>query len=197
MYNDMLKEYLDDLASKKPAPGGGSVAALTGALGVSLISMVAHFSKGVTRPVLDIRSRLIALIDEDVLAFEKVMQAYKMPRENSEQISERTRVIQKSLKAALSPPLNVCLLCYEAIKICKSSLLTANINLISDVGVSAVLLEGAFYSAYLNVKINLKYLKDKKIVKEVKQTLEPLAKEIIGHRRAIYKEVSERMDEKK
>ncbi|MEA3328759.1 MAG: cyclodeaminase/cyclohydrolase family protein [Candidatus Omnitrophota bacterium] len=197
MYGDVLKEYLDDLAGKKSTPGGGSVSALVGALGVSLMSMVAHFSEGLTEPVLDIRSRLIVLIDEDVTAFGKVMQAYKMPRESSEQKSKRTEAVQEALKTALSPPLNVCLLCYEAIKICKSSLATANINLISDVGVSAVLLEGAFYSAYLNVKINLKYLKDQKIIGEVNQTLKPLAKEIVNYRQVIYQEVSKRMDEKK
>jgi formiminotetrahydrofolate cyclodeaminase len=196
MYKDALEKYLNDLASKKSTPGGGSAAGLVGALGVSLISMVSHFSGGVREPVLNIKSRLTELIDEDILGFQKVIKAYRMPDKNPAQKSRRTEAIQKALRQALSPPLNVCLLCHEAIQICRSLLEEANINLISDLGVSAVFLEAGFQSAYLNVKINLKYLKDEKIVEEVNQILKPLAKEIVTYRQAIYQEVSERMDKK-
>lgn len=194
--NKSLKKYLDDLASKKSTPGGGSAAGLLGTLGVSLISMVSHFSGGVGEPVLNIKSRLTRLIDEDILGFQKVIKAYQMPHKDPAQKSKRTEAIQKALGQALSPPLNVCLLCHEAIQICRSLLEKANINLISDLGVSAVFLEAAFHSAYLNVRINLKYLKDEKIVEEVNQILKPLAEEIVTYRQAIYQEVSERMDRK-
>ncbi len=156
-YNKSIKRYLDDLAAKLPAPGGGSAAALTAAMGVALIGMVINFSLGkseyaryradLTRMLSvseRIRKRFLALVDLDVAAF------------NSKDISK-----------ALNVPLQVSRLCLEAIKLCPPLVKKGNANLISDVAVAAILLEAGFASAVFNVRINLKYLKDKARVKRI------------------------------
>ena len=199
MYIDKsLNKYLEDLASKKPSPGGGSSAALTGAMGAGLISMVLHFSGGnIPASTENIRHKLVDLIDGDIIGYQEVTNAYKMPKEKEEEKLKRSQAIQAALKKALSAPLEVCLLCHEAIKMCKALAEKANVNLISDVGVSAVLLEAAFNAAYLNVKINLKYLKDEKIIAEIEQVLEPLSGEMSAHKQDICQQVREKMKGKK
>jgi len=161
--DESLKKYLDDLAAKLPAPGGGSAAALTAALGASLISMVVNFTLGKPkyaqyesdlRQILEksekLRQEFLNLVDLDVIAYQS-----------------------KNLQDALSVPLMVCRLCFEGINLCPPLIQKGNINLISDVAVAAVLLESAFASAYFNVEINQKSLADKKLTQEIKKELLP------------------------
>ena len=182
--NKPIKKYLDDLAGKLPAPGGGSGAALAAGLGSSLISMVINFTLGkpkyakyqsdLTKMLSTserIRKRLLELVDLDVAAF-------------------KSRDINKALEV----PLEVSRLCFEAMRLCPPLLKKGNINLISDVAVAAILLEAGFSSALFNVRINIKYLKDKsrldRIIKELnknrsflrktRQNLEVRIDEIIG-----------------
>jgi formiminotetrahydrofolate cyclodeaminase len=164
MYKDSsLKQYLDDLAAKLPAPGGGSAAALTAALGSALISMVVNFTLGKPRysqfeeelrGILErsekLRAEFLDLVDLDVIAYKS-----------------------KNMRDALGIPLMVCRLCAEAAKLCPPLIKKCNINLISDVGVAAVFLESAFASAYFNVEINLKSLNDKKFARGVRKELVP------------------------
>jgi len=148
-----LKKYLDDLAAKMPAPGGGSASALSAALGVSLVSMVINFTigkpkyakyEGELRELLEksekLREEFLRLVDLDVVAYES-----------------------KNLRDALDVPFMVCRLCHEAIKLCPVLISKGNIKLISDVAVAAVLLESAFQSAYFNVEINLRSSGDKQL----------------------------------
>jgi formiminotetrahydrofolate cyclodeaminase len=182
--NKPLETYLDDLAGKLPAPGGGSGAALAAGLGAALIGMVINFTLGKSKYAKyqsqlagmlskseRIRKRFLELVDLDVVAF-------------------RSKDIDKCLMV----PLGICRLCFEAIKLCPPLVKKGNINLISDVAVAAILLEAGFSSALFNVKINLKYLKDKtrkkRIIKELninrsfirrtRQNLEVRINEIIG-----------------
>jgi len=169
MYKDgSIKQYLDDLAAKLPAPGGGSAAALNAALGISLVSMVVNFTLGKTkyaqyeeelRTILGnaekLRNEFLNLVDLDVLAYQS-----------------------KDIRQALDVPLNVCRLCFEAIKLCPPLIKKGNINLISDVAVAAILLESAFVSANFNVEINLKYLKDEKFSRETRKELTQKAKDV-------------------
>jgi len=156
-----LKKYLDDLAAKLPAPGGGSAAALVGALGASLISMVVNFTLGKPKyaeyekelkVILEksekLRGQFLHLVDLDVAAYKS-----------------------KNIRDALGIPFMVSRLCFEGIKLCPPLIKKGNINLISDVAVAAVLLESAFSSAYFNVEINLKSLGDKKLTKNVRKEL--------------------------
>ncbi|MBC8436362.1 MAG: cyclodeaminase/cyclohydrolase family protein [Candidatus Omnitrophica bacterium] len=154
MYKDSsLKNYLDDLAAKLPAPGGGSAAALSAALGASLISMVVNFTlgkpkyavyekelKGILTKSEGLRNEFLNLVDLDVSAYKS-----------------------RNVRDALDVPFMLARLCFEAIKLCPPLLKKGNINLISDVAVAAVLLESAFSSAVYNVKINLKLIGDKKL----------------------------------
>jgi formiminotetrahydrofolate cyclodeaminase len=159
--NDTLEKYLDDLAAKLPAPGGGSAAALTASLGACLISMVINFTLGKPKyskyevelkKILDeseqLRNRFLDLVDLDVTAYKS-----------------------KNIREALDVPLMVCRLCFEGIKLCPRLIKKSNTNLISDVGVAAILLVSAFTSAELNVEINLRILSDKKLTKMIRKEL--------------------------
>jgi len=156
-----FKKYLDDLAAKLPAPGGGSAAALTAALGAALLSMVVNFTlgkpkyakyedelKGIILKSESLRNEFLNLVDLDVVAYKS-----------------------KNIRDALDVPFMVARLCFEGIKFCPPLIKKGNINLISDVAVAAILLEAAFAAAYFNVEINLKYLKDKKFTARVRKEL--------------------------
>jgi len=169
MYRDSsLKTYVDDLAAKLPAPGGGSAAALNAALGASLISMVINFTVGKPkyaafeaelRQMLErsekLRMGFLDLVDKDVLAY------------NSKNISD-----------ALDIPLMIARLCLEAASLCPALIKKGNVNLISDVACAAILLESAFACACCNVEINLKTLQDKKLTKMMRKELRQKEKHI-------------------
>jgi glutamate formiminotransferase/formiminotetrahydrofolate cyclodeaminase len=185
IYKDRsLKRYLDDLAARLPAPGGGSAAALGAALAAALLSMVVNFTLGKPRyakyeeqlkKILEesekLREEFLRLVDLDVQAFKS-----------------------KDIRQALDVPFTVARLCFEGIKLCLPLAEKGNVNLISDVGVAAVLLESAFASACINVRINLKYLADKrlagaigkelakkgKIVRKIRMETEDKVGKIIG-----------------
>ncbi len=159
--DETLKKYLDDLAAKLPAPGGGSAAALTAALGASLISMVVNFTiekpkysrfaeelKTILEKSEKLREEFLRLVDLDVVAYQS-----------------------KNIRDAMDVPFMVCRLCFEGMKLCPPLIKKGNINLISDVAVTAILLESAFTAAYFNVEMNLKSLNDKKLIKAIKKEL--------------------------
>ena len=162
MYREStLKAYCDDLAAKLPAPGGGSAAALCASLGVSLISMVVNFTlgkpkyakyedelKGILEKSESLRKEFLNLVDLDVTAYKS-----------------------KNIRDALDVPFMLARLSFEAIKLCPPLIKKGNINLISDVAVAAIFLESAFTSAYFNVEINLKSLKDEKLTRTVRKEL--------------------------
>ena len=186
-----FKEYLDDLAAKKPAPGGGSAAAAVGALGVSLLSMVANFTIGKKRyenvePQIreilssseNLRARLQKLVDEDIVAYQEVSAAYKMPKETEQQQNARAETIQAALKTAMAAPLAVCRNLFEAMKLCEPLLEKGNVNLVSDVGVAAEFIAAGFTSALLNVEINLSGIKDEDLAAKIRAELSPKEKEI-------------------
>ncbi|MBU0548765.1 MAG: cyclodeaminase/cyclohydrolase family protein [Candidatus Omnitrophica bacterium] len=179
--NKSLKIYLNDLAAKLPAPGGGSAAALTAAEGSALISMVVNFTLGKSkyaryhRDLLKalagsekIRARFIELVDLDVAAFKS-----------------------KDINKSLSVPLEIARLCFDALKLCPPLVKKGNINLISDVAVAAILLEAGFSSALFNVRINLKYLKNRKRRDKINKELDKKKSGIIKIRRNL----EERIDE--
>ena len=186
-----LKEYLDDLASNKPAPGGGSAAAATGALGVALLSMVANFTigkkkyKDVEQEITEtlnsaekLRAELEKLIDEDITAYGEVSSAYGMPKDTDEQKAARTEAIQKALKIAMQVPLKTCNNLYEAIQLCDVLLEKGNQNLVSDVGVGAEFISSGYSAALLNVEINLSGIKDKELVEKTRSDLSAKAEQV-------------------
>ncbi|MCX5694041.1 MAG: cyclodeaminase/cyclohydrolase family protein [Candidatus Omnitrophica bacterium] len=161
--NQSLTKYLNDLAARLPAPGGGSAAALNAALAAGLVSMVVNFTlgkpkyaaftkelKAILTKSERLRKYFLDLVDLDVLAYQS-----------------------KDAAKMLAVPLRLAKLCCQAQQLCPSLVKKGNINLISDVAVAAVLLESAFVCACFNVEINLKSLADSKrtgkIIKELKQ----------------------------
>jgi len=188
--NQPLKKYLEEAAAKLPAPGGGSVSALCGALGAAMAGMVANFTVGkekykeveeeVSRILFQsesARKELTELIDADVEAYGKVSTAYRLPKTTPEEKAQRSRAIQEACKEALEVPLRTAACCHEILKLSQRLVDIGNTNLISDVGVAVILAEAALQGAALNVEINLAGLKDEDFVKEKRGVLEPLLRE--------------------
>jgi methenyltetrahydrofolate cyclohydrolase len=166
--NKTLRDYLDDLAAKLPAPGGGSAAAFTASEAAALVSMVLNFTigkpryakyepelKGLLEKSEQLRKEFLRLVDLDVTAYES-----------------------KNIRDALDVPFMITRLCFEGIKLCPPLVTKGNQNLISDVAVAAILFEAAFTSAYFNVEINLKALADKKLTWSVRKELLQKAKSL-------------------
>lgn len=189
MYREKpLEQYVRDASSNKPAPGGGSVSALVGALGASMACMAANFTVGkkkykdVEEEVREILTeceggcaKLVALMDEDVAAYSTVSAAYAMPKDTPEQKQERTEAIQKALKVAMDVPLRSLGLCDAILARLPRLAEIGNPNLISDVGVAAVFCEAALRGSKLNVEINLAYLKDEGLVSETRAKIDAAA----------------------
>ena len=179
-----LSNYLNNLAAKKPIPGGGSASALVASVGVALSSMVARFTIG-NRHCLKqhhhvkkllqknerIRKRLILLIDKDAQAYLNLSRVLTLSRKNR----RRNKLLQLYLKQAASVPFEICVLAHKALQICFVIGKIGNINLITDTGCSGLLLEGAFHCAALNVRINLKYINDKAFVKNKERVIRKMA----------------------
>jgi formiminotetrahydrofolate cyclodeaminase len=162
--NDKIEIFLESLSSKDPTPGGGSAAALVGAMGASLVEMVANLTiekngyenvqsevKKIKIEARRLRKRLLELSDKDSLAFKKVMKAYR---------TKNDRNIQKSLKLATEIPLETALLCAKVNKLTKIIKKIGNRNTSSDSASALYLTKAAVLSALENVKINLDGVKD-------------------------------------
>ena len=183
MYIDgVLRKYIDDLAAKLPAPGGGSAAGLCGALGAALLEMVCNFTAGKEKykqfeediqrhisSLKKIRAGFSSLIDEDVKAYSAIGAAFK---------TKDKKVIDKALKDGYHISLKICQLSKSALKIALDLPRKSNPNLITDVGCGAELLRAAFNSGVFNAEINLKGIEDKDFVSKEKALLGDLKKEI-------------------
>ncbi len=179
MLNESVASYLDRAASRSPAPGGGSVAALAGALGASMASMVANFTIGkkgyenVQEEVKTIlaesencRRKLAELAVEDINGYKKVSEAYALPKETQQQKELRRQRITASTREAVIVPLLTVKYSHRLMRILKQLADIGNRNLITDVGVAAHLLSASVKSAQLNVEINLACLDDIEFVEE-------------------------------
>ena len=207
MYRDEpIAKYLADAAAKLPAPGGGSVSALAGALGASMASMAANFTVGkkkfrdVEPQVRDLLEKfqdgmneLLGLVDRDVEAYSTVSAAYAMPKDTDEQKKARTAAIQDALKVALDAPLKTLRQCHRLVGLLDRLVETANPNLISDVGVAAILLEAALRGAKINVEINLAYLKDQDFVRQTASEIDAAAREAAATAASVIERVYAKM----
>lgn len=201
-----LNDVLDDLASNSPAPGGGSVAALAGAMGAALTSMVCNLTVGKKkyadveneiRLVLQrsekLRRTLTHLIDRDTDAFNSVMRAFGLPKDTDDQKMRRTEALQTATIDAARVPLEVMRLCLEGMKLAKTVSEKGNVNSISDAGVSAIMLYGGLESAALNVQINLGNLQDKGFVETTGAEMRALLNEGFNLMQSTLAVVQERM----
>lgn len=181
-YEEALRRYIEDLAAKLPAPGGGSAAALLGAVGAALISMVSNFTlgkekfkdvEGDVRAILEeserLRGRLLQLVDEDVSAYEKVSKAFKLPKG-----PERDREVERALKEATSVPLEVLKNSFKVLELASELVDKGNPALVTDVGIAAVAARAAMESALFNIEINLKWMHDERFADEIRNSYRPL-----------------------
>jgi len=181
------KSFLDELASAAPAPGGGSVAALSGALGAGLISMVCNLTLGkpkyaavqddvsaILKKSESLRKELTELLEEDVQAYTLLSQTMKMPRDTEEQKAARAALMDKALKGATEVPMRVAEACVSVMALCPSAAEKGNTNAVSDVGVGILMAEAGLRSAALNVLINLGLIKDERFVSESRRKLSSL-----------------------
>jgi methenyltetrahydrofolate cyclohydrolase len=189
MTDKTVKTFLDELASNAPAPGGGSVAALSGALGAGLISMVCNLTLGkpkyaavendiaaMVKKSESLRKELLNLLEEDVQAYTVLNTTMKMPKDTEEQKNVRAKAMDKALKAATDVPMRVAEACVNVMGLCPEATAKGNSNAVSDVGVGILMAEAGLRSAALNVLINLKIVKDEKFVNDNRKKLDNLLK---------------------
>ncbi|MFH0947839.1 MAG: cyclodeaminase/cyclohydrolase family protein [Elusimicrobiota bacterium] len=182
-----IKEYLDDLSAKLPAPGGGSAAALVSATGVSCLLMVVNFTigkKGYEEHQTELKEmqgklttynlQLTTFIDEDVTAYIKLSDAYKLPKEDT----LRSEKIQIALKNALSVPCKIFEISVGVLTLAERLKEIGNKNLISDVACGVSILRAGIESAKSNIDANLKCMDDVEFVKETKIKYEKIIKKI-------------------
>ena len=204
--NKSLQEFLDELASNAPTPGGGSGAAVMGAMGAALISMVCNITigkkgyeeveddmKDVLKQAEALRDRLTDMIRADVEVFDRLMAAYGLPKETDEEKAARSEEIQASLKEATDVPLNCARACAEAIDLCRVAAEKGNLNVVSDAGVAVVAADAAMKSAALNVYINVGSIKDKVFAEERSTELEKILKSAEGQTGEIYELVKSKL----
>jgi len=180
--------FLDRLASGDPTPGGGSAAAIMGAMGAALVSMVCNVSFGkkgyeAAEPELrnmlvrseELRGRLAAMVAEDIAAFDGLMAAYKLPKSSDEEKSRRAATIQTSLERATRVPLECARACFEVVALARRAADLGYKHVISDVGVGVAAADAALRSAALNVFINAPALKDRPFAQSAIEEDERLA----------------------
>jgi methenyltetrahydrofolate cyclohydrolase len=199
-----VNEFINELASNSPAPGGGSVASLAGALGSALTSMVCNLTIGkkkysevreemesVLKKSEDLRALLTRLIDEDTDSFNEVMRAFAMPKETDEQKSQRTAAIQRTTKNATLIPLKVMQLCEQTLLLTRVVAEKGNVNSVSDAGVAALMAHAACMSAKLNVQINLGSLHDTAFIQDTTTQIRQIAERVEVMSLSILKHVND------
>ncbi len=187
MLNQTCKEFIDVLASKEPAPGGGGASAFVGAIGMALGSMVGELTIGKKKYAeyeteiasLLFRSQELTdqferLVVKDAEAFLPLSEAYKMPHFTEEEDAAKDRAIQKALVAAAEVPLEIAELCLKALRILDSFSLIGSRLAISDAGTGAAICLAALKGARLSVLINLKSMKDEEKRKELSDKLDAI-----------------------
>ena len=175
-----IEDFANETSSESPAPGGGSIAAYCGVLGSALATMVANlsahkrgwderwefFSKWGEKGIM-YQNKLLELVDKDTHAFNQIMNAYALPKDNKNQIALRNKEIQNATKNAINVPFEIMKTSFESIEVIMMMAEEGNPNSISDAGVAMYCARAAIMGAFLNVKINCKDLDDKKYVKKI------------------------------
>ncbi|GCE49507.1 formiminotetrahydrofolate cyclodeaminase [Thermosporothrix hazakensis] len=206
MYLDKpLHTYLDDLASGQPTPGGGSTAALNGAMGAGLVCMVARLTLG-KKAYLDVqqeiealiqqaealRSRFQNLIQADIEAYGHLSASFKLPKETAEEKAARSRAIQERLAEAAQVPLDVVESAATLMLYCLRIAEIGNKNVLSDVATAAALASCAGTGGSYMVKINLDSLKDATLVHQLSDRLQHALERIATGNQQVLKVIGER-----
>ena len=200
-----ITAFADETASESPAPGGGSISAYVGALGVSLGTMVANLSSHKrgwdkkwefysdwAEKGQEYKKTLLQLVDEDTNAFNKIMDAFRMPKNSDEEKSIRSKAIVAATKYAIEIPFKVMEVSLASMEVMKAMAEKGLPASLSDAGVGAMCARTAVMGAFLNVKINAAGLKDEKYVKSKLSA----GKKIVSQAQKLEKEILKMVDEK-
>jgi formiminotetrahydrofolate cyclodeaminase len=204
--DESIQQFLDELASKEPTPGGGGAAAIMGAMGAALVSMVCRLTIGkknyeaveaemeeALHASENLRTRLTAMIQADMSVFDQVMGAYGLPKETDAEKQARSAAIQTALKAATEVPLECARACAEVIALSRVVAEKGNRNVISDAGVAVLAGYAALKSAALNVYVNTGVIKDEAFVAERLSQLNAILTGMDISTEEIYQEVQSRL----
>ena len=206
LVNMTLADFADETASESPAPGGGSISAYVGALGVSLATMVANLSshkKGWDERWAEFsewaekgeqyKNELIKLVDADTKAFNQIMNAFGLPKSTDEEKTARSKAIQNATKYAIEIPFKVMENSYASMEVIKAMADIGNPNSVSDAGVGALCARTAVMGAFMNVRINAGGYDDKVFVKEMLARGKEIENKTIALEIAILKLVDEKI----
>jgi formiminotetrahydrofolate cyclodeaminase len=182
MKNMTINEFANNVASNDPVPGGGSVAAVCGTLSAALSEMVANLTIGkkkyaeyenemteIKEKALVLKNKLIDYIEKDSIAYNKVMEAYKLPKEADYEKDIRKQAIEDSSKLAATVPFEVAVTSFEILPLAEAVVIRGNSNAITDGLVAAMLARTAVLSAILNVRINLSSIDDQEFVRKYRE----------------------------
>jgi len=202
-----LSRFSEETASESPAPGGGSISAYVGTLGISLATMVANLSahkKGWDERWEEfsdwaekgegLRKQLLLLVDADTRAFDSIMAAFGLPKSTDAEKNLRTQAIQTATKLAMEVPLQVMRLCLQSMDVIEAMANNGNPNSVSDAGVGALCARAAVLGAFMNVRINAAGCTDAAFVRSVLEEGSQMGKEAVINEERIRKVVDQQID---
>ena len=185
--NQKISVFLEKTASGTPVPGGGSVSALSGALGAGLAEMVANLTiakkgyetvenemKEIAETLQNLREKLVTEVDKDSNAYKDVLTAFKLPKDTQEEKEQRAEAIQDAMKNAARVPLGVANDALQVMDLAEKAIRNGNRNAVSDGAVGTMMARTAVLGALFNVKINLASVKDKAFVEEMMREVNKL-----------------------
>ncbi len=207
MYIDQpLRHFMDKLASKSPEPGGGSVAALIGALGAALVSMVSNLTLGKEKyqsvqPQIEtllkesekLRADLQDLIQKDTEAYGALSAVYKMPKNTDAEKAARTAKMQEALKTACQVPFEIGLKSLDVAKLAERAADIGNVGAVSDAGVAVLLAQACAQSAALNVKINVNSIKDQAFNTQTWTKMQDVLKQVAALEKSVMETTYKKM----
>jgi glutamate formiminotransferase/formiminotetrahydrofolate cyclodeaminase len=203
-----LREFSEETSSESPAPGGGSVSAACGALGISLATMVANLSSHkrgwderweefsiVAEKGMEYQQELLELVDADTEAFNLIMNAYSMPKATKEEKDERHKAIQRATINAIEVPLRTAKVSLESMSLILEMAEKGNPNSITDAGVGALCARTAVLGAVMNVKINMADVEDREYAERITAECNTLVEEAEKLEREVRNRVEESFGE--
>ncbi len=193
-----VRGFIDETASNSPAPGGGSIAALSAATSAALISMVANLTIGkenyaevqeemkeIAKKSGEYKDMFLDFIDKDANSFNKTMEAFRLPKETEEQKQYRSKMIQEGYKGAAMVPMNVGKQAFQLMGLAQAVVEKGNKNAVTDGAVAAMEARTAVHSAFYNVKINLGSIKDEEFVADLTAQMKELEEKVDEMERVI------------
>ncbi len=201
-----LVAFAEETSSESPAPGGGSISAYVGALGASLGAMVANLSahkrgwdnrweefSGWAEKGMIYQRQLLQLVDEDTRSFNKIMEAFGLPKNTDEEKKTRSEAIEKASKYAMEIPFKTAKLAFESMEVMEKMVEIGNPNSVTDAGVGALCARTAVLGAIMNCRVNASGIKDKVFTEKILKEAEVIEKEVEAIESRIRKQVLEKI----